>query len=221
VSVDPVIIVLAAVAAFIFWRLRSVLGQRTGFERPPIMPVVQPQPTAKIIDLKPNIRSETPIWKDYADEGSDVANGLDAIAKAQKDFTVPEFLSGAKSAYELISEYFAKGDKKNLKPLLTNTVMESFAAVIDEHKSKGETKIFKFVGVKLAKIIAARLNGNSAAIEILFDSEMITATLDKSGATIAGDATAIITNSETWTFERDVTSRDPNWKLAATSDAPE
>jgi predicted lipid-binding transport protein (Tim44 family) len=220
-SVDPLLVVLTAAAVFIFWRLKSVLGQRTGLERPPLMPIATPDASSKVIDAKPNSKLAEPIWQGVAEEGSDLAKGIESIAEAQKDFNVSEFLNGAKSAYELILSAFAKGDKVALKPLLAKPVMDSFAAAIDSHKAKGETKFFRFVSVNSAKLESAILDGKRAIVEVLFESEMINATLDSSGATLAGESKAIVQSSETWTFERDITSRDPNWKLMATSDAPE
>ncbi len=220
-SFDPTNLVLIIAAIMVFWKLKSVLGQRNGFERPPTMPVATPEANSNVIDLKPNPTKNEPIWKTHAEEGSTLASGLEAIATVQKDFSVPEFLSGAKSAYEMILSDYANGDKLGLKPLLSPSVFENFAVAIDQHKAAGETKLFQFVGLKSSKLINATMKGKRAAIEVMFVSEMISATLDKNGNTIEGDTKAISDVSESWTFERDVSSRDPNWKLVATSDAVE
>lgn len=220
-SFDPTNLVLIIAAIMVFWKLKSVLGQRTGFERPPSMSIATAEPSADVIDLKPNPTKVESIWKNYAEEGSVLAQGLEAIAMVQRDFSVPEFLSGAKSAYEMILSDFAKGDKLGLKPLLSSAVYDDFAAAIDRHKAAGETKFFKFVGLKSSRLLSASMIGKRAVLEVGFVSEMISATLDKNGSTIEGDTKAISDVSENWTFERDVSSRDPNWKLVATSDAPE
>lgn len=218
---DPTNLVLIVAAIMVFWKLKSVLGQRTGFERPPTMPVVNPEPNSNVINLKPNPNKSQPIWTNYADEGSALAKGLDAISEVQKDFDVAEFLAGAKSAYEMILTDFAKGDKQGLRPLVSVPVYESFAAAIDQNKQNSETKIFQFVGFKSAKLQSAVIEAKRVTIEVHFNSEMITATQDNSGKTISGDNNAIIEVAETWTFEREVSSRDPNWKLVATSDVVE
>ena len=220
-SFDPTNLVLIIAAIMVFWKLKSVLGQRTGFERPPTVPVVAPELKSNVIDLKPNPVKSEPVWKSYAEQGSALAMGLEAIAAVQNDFSVPEFLAGAKSAYEMILSDFAKGDKQGLKPLLSSTVYDGFAAAIDQHKNAGEIKFFQFVGIKSSKIVNAAMIGKRASIEVAFASEMISATLDKSGTAIEGDSKAITDVSEKWTFERDVSSRDPNWKLVATSDTAE
>lgn len=218
---DPTNLVLIVAAVLVFWKLKSVLGQRTGFERPPTMPIARVDPNSNVIDLKPNPPKSEPIWKDYAEENSPLAKGLESIASAQKDFNVAEFLDGAKSAYEMILSDFAKGDKPALKSLLSPPVYETFVSAIDLHNANGETKVFKFVGFKATKILNAAMNEKRAAIQVEFNSELINATLDKSGKTIAGDEKAVVETIEAWTFERDVSSRDPNWKLVATSDVVE
>ena len=218
---DPTNLVLIIAAIMVFWKLKSVLGQRTGLERPPQMPVARPEPNSNIIDLKPNPQIIEPIWKDHAEAGSALALGLESITAVQKDFNASEFLSGAKSAYEMILSDFAKGDKQSLKPLLSTQVYESFVSEIDKLKANSQTKLFQFVGLKSSKLRSATTTGKRATIEVLFNSEIINATLDQNGNPISGDSNAITDVTESWTFERDVASRDPNWKLVATSDAVE
>jgi predicted lipid-binding transport protein (Tim44 family) len=147
-----------------------------------------------------------------------VAKGLDAIAMRSADFTASSFVGGAGIAYEMVLEAFAKGDKQALKPLLSKELFDSFASAIDTRAAAGQSMTFQFVGVKSTDIKQAALNGNKAQVEVAFAAEMISATLDKAGAVVDGDAKAIRTVTDLWTFERDVTSRDPNWKLVATDD---
>jgi predicted lipid-binding transport protein (Tim44 family) len=220
-NLDLSILILLAIAAIIFWKLKSVLGQRTGLERPPQNVYEQPTAGAKIIDIKVDKEPPSAPWKKFAAEGSDLEKGLEKIASVQKDFNVTEFLEGAKAAYEMILSDFAKGDKQGLKPLLSNTVATDFFASIDEHFAKGETKLFHLVGIGEAQLVSAQLEGKKASLGVQFASEIIMATLDRNGTVLQGDKTAILKNIETWTFEREMSSRDPNWKLAATSDGPE
>jgi predicted lipid-binding transport protein (Tim44 family) len=220
-TLDPLNIILIAAAIVIFWRLKSVLGQRTGLERKPAAPVL------KLVSDRTDIEPNKPVdeldedWHDYAEKGSDLAQGLAAIAKAQNDFSVTAFIAGAKSAYEMILEAFAKGEKATLKPLLAKPVFETFAAEIENHQKTGNPKIFQFVGFKSADIKSAKLENKMASITIHFISEMITATTTKEGQVISGNPTAVAEVVDSWTFERDVTSRDPNWRLVATGDVVE
>jgi predicted lipid-binding transport protein (Tim44 family) len=223
-AMDPLNIILLAVAAIVAWRLWSVLGTRTGLEKPPI--VLRPvpdqtkpttpdvQPDEQVLDLEP----QKPVWHGYAEAESALAKGLEAIAARSPGFTVPSFVSGASAAYEMVLEAFSNGQKPALKNLLSKEIYDSFASAIDARNAKGQTMKFQFVGVKSAKLTRAALNGNKAQVEVDFASEMISATVDKSGSVVDGDDKAIRVVTDLWTFERDVTSRDPNWKLIATDD---
>jgi predicted lipid-binding transport protein (Tim44 family) len=222
---DPLNLILLAVAAVVVWRLWSVLGTRTGFEKPPI--VLRDVSKA---EQPPNQKSETlegdvlppedakPVWHGHAAEGSSLAKGLEALAARSVGFTVPSFLRGANSAYELVLEAYAAADKPALKNLLSRDMFDSFSAAIDERAKAGQSMKMQFVGVKKSEIKEATMLGNKAQVAVAFAGDMISATLDKSGACIDGDEKAIRTVTDLWTFERDVTARDPNWKLVATDD---
>jgi predicted lipid-binding transport protein (Tim44 family) len=114
---------------------------------------------------------------------------------------------------------FATGDKPSLKTLVSRDVYDSFASAIEQREKAGETVEQKFVGIDKAEIAAADLQNKRATVTVKFVSEMISATLDKHGEVIEGDPKEIREITDTWTFERDVTSRDPNWKLTATEAA--
>lgn len=214
---DPLNIILLAAAVLIFWKLKSVLGQRTGLERPPVVAPSKPQPDLRVIE-NPEYMPPSPVWQGHAEEGSELAKVLEAISKQQRDFSVTSFIAGAKAAHEMILDAFSKGDKTALKPLLSKPVFESFAADIDQHKKLGQSKIFQFVGALSTHLEAATLEGSNASISVKFITETINATLDKNGATVNGDAKAIREDTDLWTFERDLTSRDPNWLLTATGE---
>lgn len=221
---DPLNLILLAVAAIVVWRLWSVLGTRTGFEKPPI--VLKPAPEKPAAEDVPDVRegevlepeNRDPVWKGHAAEGTDTARGLEAMAQRMPGFTASSFIGGANMAYEMVLEAFAKGDKQALKPLLSKELMDSFSGAIDARLSQKHETRFQFVGVKSADIKRAELQGNKAQVEVAFVSEMISATKDASGNVVEGDDKSIRTVSDLWVFERDVTSRDPNWKLIATED---
>jgi predicted lipid-binding transport protein (Tim44 family) len=221
---DPLNMILLVIAAVVAWRLWSVLGTRTGLEKPPLVltPKTQ-QPKAENANtpldgevLTPEYQK--PVWTGYAEEGSALAKGLEAISAKSQGFTAQSFVRGASSAYEMVLEAFARGDKQALKPLLSKELFDSFSSEIDKRNAQGHSMKFQFVGVKSADMKRATLNGNKAQVEVAFASEMISATMDKSAAVVDGDDLAIRTVTDLWTFERDVTARDPNWKLIATDD---
>jgi predicted lipid-binding transport protein (Tim44 family) len=223
-AMDPLNLILLAVAAVVVWRLWSVLGTRTGFEKPPIVlqpkaetPVTSPQPDAK--DPEPSApAADAPVWQGYAEADSDLAKGLEAIAAKSRGFDVAGFLRGATIAYEMVLEAFAKADKPTLKNLLSKDLMDSFVAAIDARAAKAQSTTFQFVGIKQASLSRAVLSGNKAQIDVSFTADMISATQDSAGTVLEGDDKAIRTVQDLWTFERDVTARDPNWKLVETED---
>jgi predicted lipid-binding transport protein (Tim44 family) len=219
---DPFNLVLIGIAAFIFWRLKSVLGTRTGHERPPMeMAKSEPRPVPANRDLPPPAQAQPetpkiPIWQGHAPEGSPDAKALEAIAAADANFTVPYFLDGARAAYEMIVAAFAEGNKAELKPLLASDVYDGFSEAIDARARLGETMESKLVAINGAGIEGVEINGKRASITIRFVSEFISARKNRQGEVLEGDPKKIREITDIWTFERDLRSRDPNWRLAGT-----
>ncbi len=111
---------------------------------------------------------------------------------------------------------FAAGDRKALKGLLSRDVYDGFEAAIRDREAKGETVENKFVSLDTADIIGAELRNNTAQVTVRFVSQLISATRDKAGNVIDGSPDKVTEVTDVWTFARDVTARDPNWKLVAT-----
>ena len=235
---DPFNLLLLGIALVIFWRLRGVLGSRTGNERPPFDPYTaarkgdgQAQPEtagAKVLRLPKERETEPaaanaepplPVWMGYAPEGSVLAIAISNLAEADPDFSPKSFTEGAKIAYEMIVESFAKGDKQALRPLLTRDVSDGFSSAIDQRAAAGHSVEQRFVGIDRAELAGIEMKGKRAAITMKFVSEIISATLGRDGSVVEGDPKQIRQITDVWTFERDISSRDPNWKLAATQEA--
>jgi predicted lipid-binding transport protein (Tim44 family) len=234
-DVDIYTIIFLALAVFIFLRLRSVLGQRTGSERPPYdraapnvvqrtqdnnnvvpMPgaVIDQAPLAPSADVAPADR-----WKGVAEPGTPLAAGLDAIVAQDSSFDPRHFISGARSAYEMIVLAFANGDRRALKDLLSGEVYDSFESVIkdrEKHEQKTETR---FVSIDKAELVGAEARDKAAQLTVRFVSQMISVTRDKTGAIVDGNPDKVADITDVWTFARDTSSRDPNWKLVGTGSA--
>jgi predicted lipid-binding transport protein (Tim44 family) len=230
-SFDLYTIIFLVLAVFIFFRLRSVLGQRTGHERPPetLRREAPPAPTApsdKVIPLPTRpaepAQSAPPAafrWDGSAAEGSELAAGFDAIAAVDRSFDPKGFTGGAKAAYEMIVNAFNEGDRKTLKNLLSREVYDSFVQAISDRESRGETVQSSFVSLDKADITAAAMKGRTAHLTVRFVSQMISAVKDRAGAVIEGSLDKITEVTDLWTFARDTTSSDPNWRLVATEEA--
>jgi predicted lipid-binding transport protein (Tim44 family) len=232
---DIYTIIFLALAVFIFLRLRSVLGQRTGRERPPYDPysardAMRTAPGEKINEKivalpgrapdasQPPAELAEPVdrWKGIAEKGSALATGLDAVVRADKEFNVQHFIAGGRSAYEMIVTAFAAGDRRMLKSLLSREVYEGFESAIRDRETRGETVETKFVSIATADISNAEVRGRTMQVTVRFVSQLISVTRDKSGAVIDGNPDKVSDVTDVWTFARDISSSDPNWKLVAT-----
>ncbi|MEI8153364.1 MAG: Tim44/TimA family putative adaptor protein [Hyphomicrobiales bacterium] len=229
---DIYTIIFLALAVFILLRLRSVLGQRTGRERPPFDPyssapgAVRPSPGDKVVALPgrapdaskaaETVEPAADRWKGIAEPSSALAAGLDAIVGEDKTFDPKHFVVGARSAYDMIVTAYAAGDRKQLKGLLGREVYDGFENAIKEREQKGETVETRFVAIDGADLTAAEQRGKTAQVTVRFRSQLISVTRAKDGAVIDGNAEKVTDVTDVWTFARDVSSRDPNWKLVAT-----
>ena len=228
---DITTIILVVLAVLIFVKLRSVLGQRTGRERPPYDPFsardqvrgstgdkVVTLPTRAVEQAAKPVEPSEPVdrWKGIAASGSATAAGLDAILAADKSFDPRHFLTGARAAYEMIVVAFAQGDRRTLREWLSKDVYDSFDGVIRERETRGETAETRFVSIDTTEIAGAELRGRTAHVTVRFVSQLVSVTRDKAGNVTDGNADAVTDVTDAWTFARDVSSRDPNWKLVAT-----
>ncbi|WP_029006607.1 Tim44/TimA family putative adaptor protein [Azorhizobium doebereinerae] len=236
---DIYTIIFLALAVFIFVRLRSVLGQRTGRERPPYDPfsrdAARPPAQDNVVnlperapDVAPNPAAPTPAapplpggfrWQGVAEEGSPLAAALDQIAAAERDFDAKHFITGAKSAYEMIVLAFASGDRKMLKDLLSKDVYDGFVSAIGEREARGETMESRFVAIEKAELVEASVRGRTAQLTLRFVSQLISVTRGRDGEVVDGSPDTVADVTDVWTFARELGSRDPNWKLVATEAA--
>jgi len=225
-----VTLIFVVAAVFVFLQLRSVLGKRTGSERPPFDPYsgtgespadkgAETAEADNVITLPGRGETKADAYREidrYAAPGSELNEGLRAIRDVSKDFEPATFLSGAKMAYEMIVMSFADGDRKTLKNLLSKEVYDGFAAALDEREARGETVQSSFVGIDKADIIGAEMRDSEALVTVRVVSQLISATRNKAGDVIDGDPDAVVEVKDVWTFSRDTRSRDPNWRLVAT-----
>ncbi len=229
-------IIFLVLAVAIFFRLRSVLGRRTGNERQPFDPYSSREAETRksggndnVITLPRGADSAQPSEAtDHPDderiervapEGSALYTALRTILSADSTFDPAQFVVGARGAYEMIVTAFAAGDRKALKPLLSRDVYDGFQSAISDRESRGETVESTFVGIDKAAIVEAAMKDKIAQVTVRFHSQLISATKDKEGRIIDGDPNKVAEVTDIWTFSRDTRSRDPNWKLIATESA--
>jgi predicted lipid-binding transport protein (Tim44 family) len=237
-SLDVTTIIFLALAVFVIWRLRSVLGQKTGSEKPPFDPFSRRDAPAQRPGSRParadnvvrlpgagngpaaaTVEPAPDRWKGVAEPGSPAAAGLDEILRIEPNFDVREFIEGAKVAYEMIVTAFAQGDRKTLKNLLAREVYEGFERAIGEREKRSEKAETTFVSIDKADIEGVEVRSRVAQITVRFISKLITATRDAQGAVIDGSPEAVVDVTDVWTFARTLGTRDPNWQLVATESA--
>lgn len=234
---DVLTLVFLGLAIFVIYKLRSVLGTRTGTEkpprdlfdrRPPTEEASKPMPLeggSNVVPM-PGVRHEPIQVTDpetrlvgVVAKDSPAHGGLLAIMQADSGFDPKEFVGGARAAYEMIVMAFANGDRRTLKDLLSREVFEGFEGAIADRESRGEKVETQFVSIDKADISDATLRGRNAQVTVRFHSKLITATRDSAGQVIDGNAEKVIDVIDIWTFSRDTTARDPNWRLIATESA--
>ena len=211
------IVLLAMIALFVGLRLYAVLGQRTGHEQ---QPVTRPEATPG-----PESAAPPPEAKKTAAEPSGLAfdqgaaTGIRAIISADPAFDVARFLEGAQAAYRMTLEAFWQGDRDELAFLADDQVRAAFFAAIDEREAAGNKADNRLVAIERASIDAARLEGRIAEIEVRFDAFVVAVTRNAEGEVVAGSLSDAVPTHDVWTFRRDISSADPNWKLVDTDEA--
>ncbi|WBQ10301.1 Tim44/TimA family putative adaptor protein [Hyphomonadaceae bacterium ML37] len=167
-----------------------------------------PRPAGPAGPASADLSPDSPVYTGPA------AAGLAAIAAADGGFDQSGFISGAREAYAMIVTAYAAGDKDALGPLLSDKVMAAWGASIDGRAQKNLTMVTEIDRLKSAEIVEASLNDNRARVKVAFSAEIASETRDADGTIVEGDLTTLKTVDEIWSFERDVTSPNPNWYLA-------
>ena len=213
------LLVLAGVAIFLIFKLRSVLGTREGFEKPPVpledtrarpakreFEVIQGGPDRDIVD--------------HVADGSAAAKSLAAMKMAEPSFSVSEFLTGARGAYEMILMAFEKGDLASIRPFLSDDVFSTFSEVVEAREREGLTIESHFVGLRELALQNATFDRDSkeGEITVRFVGELTSVVRNKAGDVVEGSPTAIKRQRDLWTFARRMGVDDPNWQLVATGE---
>ncbi len=185
------IVVFAAIAVFLVFRLRNVLGKRTGFEKK----------FDNGADVQLTKTKETTV--NNIPELEEKISKLKTAYETINDFNHKKFLEGAKRAFETIISAFNKGDKKTLKKLVTENVFKSFEEAID---AKNINPDYQFFSLNIERIEKVFVEGNRIKICIKFISEQFK----------NNDENTVVKKQDSWTFEKTISSKDPNWLLAST-----
>ena len=203
------ILIFAVIAVLLVLRLRSVLGQKTGYEDQS-----RGKETAERFEQKP-----IPIRPDVQAAAND-GHGMDALRRAEPSFSEAQFLDGAKAAFGIILSAYAEGDMAQLKRLLSYDLLQSFTQSIQQRASDGEALSIAIEDISHVSILNAQVFDNIASVTVDFHSTQTRMITDEGGNVIEDEGTGKLELVDIWTFERDLTLSDPNWKLAET-ESPE
>lgn len=209
------LLVLAGIAIFLILRLKSVLGTRDGYEKPPVPKSGEPSARKgfEVIEGGPD-RDIT----DHVDEGGEQAQHLAAMKRIEPAFSVGEFVQGARGAYEMIVMGFERGNLDEIQPFLADDVFDTFVDVVAAREDKGLSIEAEFIGVRETSVQDVRFDKdtNKAEVTMRFVAELTSVVRDKGGDIVEGSPTAVKRQKDTWTFARIMGSNDPNWLLVAT-----
>jgi predicted lipid-binding transport protein (Tim44 family) len=213
------LILFGMIAAFLVLRLRSILGRRTGFERqtPPFQPPSGQPAAGPVIDGQAEAPATT-VSRELPDPASATGQFLARMRSIDRNFDPTTFLDGAEKAFRIIVAAFASGDRATLRGLLSDDTYNAFEQAIAAREAAGQTQVSAIHAIHSAAIENAELRGTVALITVRFVSDQTSLTQDKDGHPVTGtDAVTEIT--DVWTFERDLSSRDPVWRLVSARSA--
>lgn len=212
----PVDLVLfGMIAGFLVLRLRSILGRRTGFERPPAQPYQPPGAEQHGPMIEGRAEPASPVSaRPVPEAGSPLGRTLARIREFDRGFDPARFLEGAEKAFRLIVEAFASGDRATLRTLVAADVFQAFEQAIAVREQAGQTQQTEIRAIVAATIEAAELRGSVAQVTVKFVSDQVSLTRDKASQPVAGTE-AVTEMVDIWTFERDLASHDPTWRLVS------
>ncbi|WP_170426330.1 Tim44/TimA family putative adaptor protein [Ruegeria arenilitoris] len=215
---EPMIqlLVLAGIAVFLILRLKSVLGTREGFEKPPVQQ--QPDTNASRRGFEVIEGGPDHDITDHVAEDSEQAQTLAAMKRVEPSFSVSEFVQGARGAYEMIVMGFEKGNLDEIQPFLSEEVFDTFVSVVASREDQGLTIEAEFIGVRETTLadVSFDKDTNHAEITMRFVGELTSVVRDRGGDIIEGNPNTVKRQKDSWTFARVMGSDDPNWLLVAT-----
>lgn len=214
------IIILLVVVVLVFSKLKSLLGTRPdNFEQRKI----SDENAAKIFDMivkeaEKNAAAESRnMEKEEVQVPEEELSEIDKVLAKIPGFNREKFLTGAERAFEIIISAFSKGDVETLEMLVSKSLLKKFQEIIEKRKAEGITSETDFIGFDDVEITNAKISKSEVAkITVRFVSEQVNILKNKDGEVIEGDENFIQNITDSWTFERALTSTNPNWLLVST-----
>ena len=197
------ILIFGVIAIFLIFRLKNILGTKTGFEETNHNKKTRDEKFSNVVTIKNKI-----------DELEDIE--LKKILEFDPSFDVVDFLSGSKTFFEMVLKSFVDGNLENIKNFTKASVLQSFKTAINERDKEQETLIIDLKSIQRNEIINSKVSKTAIKISVIFESLQVRALLDKNSKIIDGDREKEILVKDEWIFERKINENSPNWTLIET-----
>ena len=197
------ILIFGVIAIFLIFRLKNILGTKTGLEDNHLNEKNQPKTYSNVVSLKSS--------KDNTDNTE-----IDKILKVDPNFNSLEFLNGSKTFFGMVIKSFVSGNLDNIKDFIKPSVLKSFKSAIDDRNKENETLTIDLKSVEKNEIISSVVTKTSVKINVMFETLQITALMDKNDKIIDGDTNKEILVKDEWVFEKKIKDQSPNWTLIET-----
>ena len=197
------ILIFGLIAIFLIFRLKNILGTKTGFEETNVNKKNEDKQSTNVVPLKSN-----------RDDVIDLE--LNKILNIDPNFDVNDFLSGSKNFFKMVLDSFVSGNLENIKNFTKSSVFKSFKSAIDERNKEQETLIINLKSIKENKITKAKITKTSIKLNVTFETFQLRALMDKNDQIIDGDTENEILVKDEWVFEKKINDNNPNWTLVET-----
>ncbi len=214
------IIVIGAIAAFILLRYRAMLGETGERDDMPHQAPSTTTPDFERVILLPSARAAAAAAdkkdEEIGEKYGSLAENFVAMRGIDREFAPDEFMTGARTAYEMVIGAFSKGDRETLKMLLSDTLYKQFDASLTAAEESGRHDDTTLVAITKSEFSEAQLKGSTATIAVDFVSEQIHLVRDAEGTILEGNPSHAAPVEDRWVFTRNLANADPNWQIIET-----
>lgn len=197
------ILIFGVIAIFLIFRLKNILGTKTGFEDSSSNNQSQDKQYSNVVNLK-------------AKDNYNTNTKIDNIIKVDPNFNEDDFLKGSINFFEMVLASFVSGNLKNVKNFIKPTVLKSFKIAIDDRNNENETLTIDLKSVKKNQITSSTITKTAIKINVMFETLQIRALMDQNDKIIDGDINKEIIVKDEWVFEKKINNKSPNWTLIET-----
>ena len=197
------ILIFGVIAIFLIFRLRNILGTKTGFEETKVNEKEHKKNFDNLVPLK-------------SDKNNLDKKELEKILVIDPNFNTNDFLNGSQNFFRMVLESFVSGNLEDIKNFTKTSVFKSFKSAIDERNKEQETLIIDLKSIKENKVTKVTVTKSFIRLNVIFETYQIRALMDKNDQIIDGNTENEILVKDEWIFERKINDKDPNWTLVET-----